>query len=148
QSISSRISTITTELTQVNGHIQELLLTSQFEHIGQVKETLAEELPVQKIRQELEQFRIQLETIKSQLLQLDRRLMGKVYDETLFQQKEAAFLASAGHLKLLTENVAKYAQELSQLEAAYEKKEVLLAQQVKLNLRNDNLKQLFNLFKG
>lgn len=148
QSISSRISTITTELTQVNGHIQELLLTSQFEHIGQVKETLAEELPVQKIRQELEQFRIQLETIKSQLLQLDRRLMGKVYDETLFQQKEAAFVASAGHLKLLTENVAKYAQELSQLEAAYEKKEVLLAQQVKLNLRNDNLKQLFNLFKG
>ncbi|MDM1293200.1 SMC family ATPase [Sphingobacterium sp. N143] len=148
QSISSRISTITTELTQVNGHIQELLLTSQFEHIGQVKETLAEELPVQKIRQELEQFRIQLETTKSQLLQLDRRLMGKVYDETLFQQKEAAFVASAGHLKLLTENVAKYAQELSQLETAYEKKEVLLAQQVKLNLRNDNLKQLFNLFKG
>ncbi|MDR2272423.1 MAG: SMC family ATPase [Sphingobacterium sp.] len=148
KAIQDRINKIEAEALQTETAIEQLLQSSPFETIDQVRETLAENLPVQKIRAELEQFQIQFETLKAQITQLDNKLADKVYDEAAFLAQEAALAASAQQLKVLTENVAKFEQELNQLETAYEKKEILLQQQAKLNLRNDNLKQLFNLFKG
>jgi len=148
QSIQERIINIKSEILHIDTTIEQLLQASVFNTIDQVKETLAENLPVQKIRAELEQFQIQFETLKAQIMQLDKKLADKVYDEAAYIQEEAALEESSHHLKILTENVAKCEQELNQLETAYEKKEILLQQQVQLNLRNDNLKQLFNLFKG
>ncbi|ULT24539.1 hypothetical protein KUH03_37235 [Sphingobacterium sp. E70] len=148
QSIQERIINIRSEILHINTTIEQLLQASVFNAIDQVKETLAENLPVQKIRAELEQFQIQFETLKAQIMQLDKKLADKVYDEAVFIQQEAALEESSHHLKIMTENVAKCEQELNQLETAYEKKETLLQQQMQLNLRNDNLKQLFNLFKG
>lgn len=148
QSIQERIINIKSEILHINTTIEQLLQASVFNAIDQVKETLAENLPVQQIRAELEQFQIQFETLKAQIMQLDKKLADKVYDEAVFIQEEAALEESSHHLKILTENVAKCEQELNQLETAYEKKETLLQQQMQLNLRNDNLKQLFNLFKG
>jgi len=148
QSIFERIGKIEAEAAQTETKLGQLLQISSFDTIDQVKETLAENLPVQQIRTELEQFQIQFETLRAQIAQLDKKLSGKVYDEETFIAQENALRESSHQLKVLTENVAKYEQELHQLETAYEKKEVLLQQQAKLNLRNDDLKQLFNLFKG
>jgi len=148
QSIQERIIKIKSEILHIDTTIEQLLQTSVFNTIDQVKETLAENLPVQNIRAELEQFQIEFETLKAQIMQLEKKLADKVYDEAVFIQEEAALEESSHHLKILTENVAKCEQELNQLESAYEKKETLLQQQAQLNLRNDNLKQLFNLFKG
>lgn len=148
QTIQQRIIKIKAEISHADASIEQLLHTSIFNTIDQVKETLAENLPVQKVRAELEQFHIQFETLKAQITQLEKKLADKVYDEATFIQEEAALEQSTLELKILTENVAKCEQELNQLETAYKKKEVLLQQQMQLNLRNDNLKQLFNLFKG
>lgn len=148
RSIHNRINSIQAEILQTETTIAQLLHSSPFETIDEVRDTLAENLPVQKIRAELEQFQIQFETLKAQITQLDKKLADKVYDEAAFLLQEAALAESSHQLKTLTENVAKYEQELNQLETAYAKKEVLLQQQAKLNLRNDDLKQLFNLFKG
>lgn len=148
QSILERIDKIKAEDLQTETTLGKLLQTSTFDTIDQIKETLAENLPVQQIRAELEQFQIQFETLRAQIAQLDKKLTDKVYDEETFIAQENALKESSHQLKVLTENVAKYEQELHQLETAYEKKEVLLQEQAKLNLRNDNLKQLFNLFKG
>ncbi|MNI30713.1 Nuclease SbcCD subunit C [compost metagenome] len=148
QSIQERIIKIKSEILHIDTTIEQLLQASVFNTIDQVKETLAENLPVQNIRAELEQFQIEFETLKAQIMQLEKKLADKVYDEAVFIQEEAALEESSHHLKILTENVGKCEQELNQLESAYEKKETLLQQQAQLNLRNDNLKQLFNLFKG
>ncbi|QIH33633.1 SMC family ATPase [Sphingobacterium sp. DR205] len=148
QAILERIDKIKAEALQTETTLGQLLQTSTFDTIDQVKETLAENLPVQQIRAELEQFQIQFETLKAQIAQLDEKLTDQVYDEEAFIAQENALKESSHQLKVLTENVAKYEQELHQLETAYKKKEVLLQQQATLNLRNDNLKQLFNLFKG
>jgi len=148
QSIQDRISKIDTEIVQAEAVIEQLLKVSPFNTIDQVKETLAENLPVQQIRAELEQFQIKFETLKAQIAQLDKKLVDKVYDEAFFLQQETALEQNSHQLKILTENVAKYEQELNQLETAFEKKEILLHEQARLALRNDDLKQLFNLFKG
>lgn len=148
QAILERIDKIKAEALQTETTLGQLLQTSTFDTIDQVKESLAENLPVQQIRAELEQFQIQFETLRAQIAQLDKKLTDQVYDEEAFIAQENALKESSHQLKVLTENVAKYEQELHQLETAYKKKEVLLQQQATLNLRNDNLKQLFNLFKG
>lgn len=148
QSIHDRISKIDAEIVQAEAAIEQLLKVSPFNTIDQVKETLAENLPVQQIRAELEQFQIKFETLKAQIAQLDKKLVDKVYDEAFFLQQETALEQNSHQLKILTENVAKYEQELNQLETAFEKKEILLHEQARLVLRNDDLKQLFNLFKG
>ncbi|WP_282636667.1 AAA family ATPase [Sphingobacterium thalpophilum] len=146
--LSDQLAKINDERQQLANNIQLLLQSSAFESIEEIKALLAEELPVQKIRAELEQFQIQVETTRAQISQLEKKLADQVYDDELFQRQQTAAGEALQQLKLLTEQVARSGQELLQLEAALEKKKVLLQQQAKLSLRNDNLKQLFNLFKG
>ncbi len=146
--LSDQLAKINDERQQLANNIQLLLQSSAFESIEEIKALLAEELPVQKIRAELEQFQIQVETTKAQISQLEKKLADQVYDDELFQRQQTAAGEALQQLKLLTEQVARSGQELLQLEAALEKKKILLQQQAKLSLRNDNLKQLFNLFKG
>jgi len=146
--ISERLQTIKSEILEVDGTLQQHLLASPFNAIEEVKQILAQNLPVQQIRLELEQFQIDFETVKAQIAQLEHKLAGQVYEETIFIEQEKALEESARQLKESTENVAKLRQELNQLMISYAKKETLLQQQMKLNVRNENLKQLFNLFKG
>jgi len=146
--LSDQLTKINDERQQLANNIQLLLQSSAFESIEEIKALLAEELPVQKIRAELEQFQIQVETTRAQISQLEKKLADQVYDDELFQRQQTAAGEALQQLKLLTEQVARSGQELLQLEAALDKKKVLLQQQAKLSLRNDNLKQLFNLFKG
>jgi len=146
--ILERLQTIESEILEVDNTFQQHLLASPFNAIEEVKQILAQNLPVQQIRLELEQFQIDFETVKAQIAQLEHKLVDQVYEETIFIEQEKALKESAQQLKESTENVAKLRQELNQLMISYAKKETLLQQQMKLNLRNENLKQLFNLFKG
>jgi len=148
KTIVERLENIKRENFEVDNTVQKLLTTSSFDTLEEIRHILAENLPIQQIRQELEQFQIQFETAKAQISQLENKLVDQVYDESLFLEQEKILEESSQQLKESTENVARLRQELDQLRLAYAKKENLLQQHVKLNLRNDNLKQLFNLFKG
>lgn len=146
--ILERLQTIESEILEVDNTLQQHLLASPFNAIEEVKQILAQNLPVQQIRLELEQFQIDFESVKAQIAQLEHKLVDQVYEEAIFIEQEKALEESARQLKESTENVARLRQELNQLMISYDKKEILLQQQMKLNLRNENLKQLFNLFKG
>ncbi len=146
--IIERLETIKHENLDVETTLQRLVVTSSFSSIEEIKQILSQNLPVQQIRLELEQFQIQFESVKVQIAQLENKLVDQVYDESIFNEQAKALEESARELKKSTENVAKLRQELDQLMVSYTKKEALLQQHVKLNLRNDNLKQLVNLFKG
>jgi len=148
QTIAERLETIKREQLEVDSTIQQLLTGSSFGTLAEIRQILAENLSIQQIRQQLEQFQIQFETVKAQIGQLEKKLADQVHDENIFIEQEKILEESSQQLKESTENVARLRQDLDQLQLAYAKKENLLQQQVKLNLRNDNLKQLFNLFKG
>lgn len=148
QAIIGQLEKIVDESLTLNKNIEQQLHASVFETLDEVKQTLAENLQVQQIRQELEQFQVQFETLKAQIAQLDKKLQNQVHDDAVFTKHELYLVESSAHLKELTENVARLTQELDRLKAAYAQKENLLQLHLKLSLRNDNLKQLFNLFKA
>jgi len=148
QTIAERLETIKREQLEVDSTIKQLLAASSFGTLAEVRQILAENMSIQQIRQQLEQFQIQFETVKAQIGQLEKKLADQVHDENIYSEQEKALEESSQQLKESTENVARLRQELDQLQLAYAKKENLLQQQVRLNFRNDNLKQLFNLFKG
>ncbi|QRY55676.1 SbcC/MukB-like Walker B domain-containing protein [Sphingobacterium siyangense] len=148
QTIVEQLADIRRESQETDATIQQLLVASPFETLAEIQQILAENLSVIQIRQELEQFQIQFETVKAQISQSEKKLVDQVYDENEFLAQEKILDESAQQLKASTESVARLQQERDQLKIAYAKKENLLQQQVKLNLRQDNLKQLFNLFKG
>jgi len=148
QTIVEQLADIRRESQETDATIQQLLVASTFETLAEIRQILAENLSVIQIRQELEQFQIQFETVKAQISQLEKKLVDQVYDENQFLAQEKILDESAQELKASTENVARLQQERDQLRIAYAKKENLQQQQIKLSLRHDNLKQLFNLFKG
>lgn len=148
QTIAERLETIKREQLEVDSAIQQLLAGSSFGTLEEIRQILAENLSIRQIRQELEQFQIQFETVKAQISQQEKKLADQAHDENIFIEQEKILEESSQQLKESTENVARLRQEFNQLQLAHAKKENLLQQQVKLNLRNDNLKQLFNLFKG
>jgi len=113
-----------------------------------VQNILMIEIDVHKTRTQIQQFRIQFETLKNGIQELEIKLKDFSYDQEVFEAAEKQFKDIELQLKEANDSVVKVTSEIERLEKEYKKKETLLKNLSELQKRSDNLKIMTNLFKG
>lgn len=133
-------------LQLVDKQINELQTQLSFGSRNEIQKILDQQLMVEEIRQEIQEFTIRRETLKNSISELSERLKDQEFSDELFQQKEIALNHKAIALKQSTEKVAQLSAEINRLTMLFEQKKEILLQQTHLLKRADNLKTMKNLF--
>src|SRR5690606_3604668 len=148
EGIQKRKAEIEIELKTINENISENLSLSGLDSLEAVKAILSQNLDVAAIRQQIQNYRIELSTLRNSVKDLESKLTGKNLDEEEFAKEESLLKEVETRLQTVTETVGKLQAEISRLEVEFAKKAELLKEQTKLQKREENLKTLSNLFKG
>lgn len=146
--LEKRISELEKDITGNKDLIAKALLELQFNHLDEIHQILAKEINVEQTRNIIQHFRIQFETLKNSILELEAKLKGFSFNEEEFSALENQFKASENDVKTVNNSVIKITAEIERLEKEFKKKEGLLRDLAQLQKRSENLKIMTNLFKG
>lgn len=148
QLLTKQVETQQVELNQVALSIQTALVQVNLENLEAVHAILKQSMDIPHIRQQLEEFRIQYETLKNAIVELETKLANVSFDADAFDVQEQQFNLAAAQLKEANELVIHRRTEIARLTKAYEDKKEILDVQRKLQKRAELLKLFSNLFKG
>lgn len=146
--LEKRISELEKEISDNKILIGNSLSEQQFNTLEEILQILAHEINVHETRNQIQQFRIQFEIVKNDILNLETKLKDFSFDEEQFAETENQFKAFENDLKIVNDSVVKIATEIERLEKEFKKKEDLLKDLSQLQKRAENLKIMTNLFKG
>lgn len=146
--LEKRISELEKEISDNKILIGNSLSEQEFSTLEKIQQILAQEINVQETRNQIQQFRIQFEIVKNDILNLEAKLKDFSFDEEQFAETENQFKAFENDLKIVNDSVVKIATEIERLEKEFKKKEDLLKDLSQLQKRAENLKIMTNLFKG
>ncbi len=139
---------LNSQLEKIQNQLNENLEKSDFVDLDAVLEVLNQNLDEQNIQQEIQNFKIQFETLKNSISELKEKLMDFSFDENQFLESENLFKTKESELAEANKLAIQITAEITRLEQEFKKKEDLLKEQAALSKRADNLKTMFNLFKG
>lgn len=145
--LEKRISELEQEIAG-NTLLIETALTEQQSDQNQVLEILNEKIDVQEAKNLIQEFRIQFETLKNSILELEQKLKDFTFDREEFSAVEVLFASLEAEVKTANDTVVKTNAEIERLEKEFKKKEDLLKLLSQLQKRAENLKIMTNLFKG
>lgn len=128
--------------------IEATLKEMNLESIDEVKFILDQKLDVLTLRKRMEEFRIQYETLKNSIVELEHKLENFSFDENIFEEQQQLFSQAEEKLKHANELVINRKTEIDRLSKAYEDKKEILEVQHQLQKRADLLKLFGNMFKG
>ncbi|WP_300675692.1 SMC family ATPase [Soonwooa sp.] len=148
EQVLSQVSELNSHFDKVQKQLTENLTKSAFNNFDQVLEILKQDLDEQNIQQEIQQFKIQHGTLKSEIQNLKEKLKDFSFNETQFVETENLFKTKESELAEANKLAIQIAAEITRLEQEFKKKEDLLKEQAALSKRADNLKTMTNLFKG
>ncbi|WP_313215005.1 SMC family ATPase [Soonwooa sp.] len=148
EQFQKQVSDFNLQLEKIQNQLNESLKKSSFADLDAVLEILNQNLDEQNIQQEIQNFRIQFETLKNSISELKEKLKDFSFDENLFFKSEKLFKTKESELAEANKLAIQIAAEILRLEQEFKKKEDLLIEQARLSKRADNLKTMFNLFKG
>lgn len=146
--LEKRISELEKEISDNKILIENSLSEQKFNTLDQIQQILAQEINVQETRNQIQQFRIQFEIVKNDILNLETKLKDFSFDEEQFAETENQFKTFENELKTANDSVVKITSEIERLEKEFKKKEDLLKDLSQLQKRAENLKIMTNLFKG
>lgn len=146
--LEKRISELEKEISHNENTLTKSLVENNFNDENAVKNILLQEINVQETRNIIQQFRIQFEIVKNDILNLETKLKDFSFDEEQFAEIENQFKTFENDLKNANDFVVKIATEIERLEKEFKKKENLLKDLSQLQKRSENLKIMTNLFKG
>lgn len=146
--LEKRISELEKEIFDNKILIENSLSEQKFNTLDQIQQILAQEINVQETRNQIQQFRIQFEIVKNDILNLETKLKDFSFDEEQFAETENQFKTFENDLKTANDSVVKITNEIERLEKEFKKKEDLLKDLSQLQKRAENLKIMTNLFKG
>jgi len=146
--LEKRISELEKEISDNKILIKNSLSEQEFSTLEEIQQILAQEINIQETRNQIQQFRIQFEIVKNDILNLETKLNDFSFDEEQFAETENQFKAFENDLKIVNDSVVKIATEIERLEKEFKKKEDLLKNLSQLQKRSENLKIMTNLFKG
>lgn len=146
--LEKRISELEKEISANKILIENSLSEQKFNTLEETLQILAQEINVQETRNQIQQFKIQFEIVKNDILNLEAKLKDFSFDEEQFAETENQFKAFENDLKIVNDSVVKIATEIERLEKEFNKKEDLLKDLSQLQKRAENLKIMTNLFKG
>ncbi len=125
-----------------------VLAKSPFENLEEIETILSQEFDTQTVRREIQEFKINFNTLKEIINSLKLKLQESHFDESDFGTKENEFIVSQENISQLQKQLTIVEKQLCDLQKSFETKKELIVQQNKLLLRKANLDTLFNLFKG
>lgn len=146
--LDKRISELEKEISDNETIIKQSLAEQNFTDLVEVQNILLQEINVQELRSKIQKFRIDFETLKNGISELETKLKDSSFNEEQFAEAENHFKTSENDLKTANDSVVKISSEIERLEKEFKKKENLLVELSKLQKRADNLKIMTNLFKG
>ncbi|MCD0479649.1 SMC family ATPase [Chryseobacterium sp. LC2016-29] len=146
--LEKRISELEKEISDNKILIENSLSGQKFSTLEEILQILAQEINAQETRNQIQQFRIQFEIVKNDILNLETKLKDFSFDEEQFAETENQFKAFENDLKIVNDSVVKIATEIERLEKEFKRKEDLLKDLSQLQKRAENLKIMTNLFKG
>ncbi len=146
--LEKRIAELEKEISDNANLLRQSLTEQNFGSLTEVELILSQVINVPDTRKEIEKFRIEFEILKNSISEFTLKLKGFSFDELEFSTVENQFKTSETALKTANDAVVKISSEIERLEKEFKKKENLLKDLSKLQKRADDLKVMFNLFKG
>ena len=146
--LEKQVSELNTEISANEIQIKESLTLHQFVSLNEIEPVLAQKINVSENRNLIQKFRIEFETTKNGIAELETKLKGFHFDETQFSEVEAQFKIVETEKNNANNAVVKLTTEIERLQNEFRKKEGLLKDLSKLQKRAENLKIMTNLFKG
>ncbi|MBW7676075.1 AAA family ATPase [Chryseobacterium chendengshani] len=146
--LEKRISELETEISDNETILKDALADNNFQELHHVQTILSQEINVQEARNRIQKFRIDFETLKNGISELESKLRDFSFDEEQFSEVENHLKTVENELKTANDSVVKTTSEIERLEKEFIKKENLLKELAQLQKRADHLKIMTNLFKG
>lgn len=128
--------------------IAKALTNQNFTEFKEVENILVQEINIQLVRAQVQHFRVEFETLKKFITELELKLKGLSFDNEQFSKAEQHFVEAQNEQKKISDSVVTKTAEIDRLEKEFVKKEELLKELTKLQKRSENLKIMMNLFKG
>lgn len=146
--LEKRITELEKEVSENENILTKSLVENNFPDLNIVQNILLQQINVQETRNTIQNFRIQFEIIKNEILNLENKLKDFSFDEEQFAEAENQFTKSENELKIANDSVVKISSEIERLEKEFNKKESLLLDLAKVQKRRENLAIMQNLFNG
>ena len=146
--LETRISELEKEVSENEDYLTESLVENNFIDVNAVQNILLQEINVQQMRNTIQNFRIQFETLRNVISELEIKLKDFSFDEEQFAVAENQFKTIENDLKIANDSVVKISSEIERLEKEFKKKENLLLDLAKAQKRRENLAIMQNLFNG
>lgn len=109
---------------------------------------LSSRLDPETERRTIQDFRIQFETLRNAVNELEKKFTAITYSEEHFNEETVKWQTEQEKLKENSVLVVREETELNRLEKAFDEKKTLLQEFSKLEKRAEQLSILYNLFKG
>ncbi|WP_343687888.1 SMC family ATPase [Chryseobacterium gleum] len=136
------------EISANESAIAKALADQNFTEFKEVENILLQEINIQVVRTQIQNFKIEFEALKKFIGELELKLKGLSFDSNQFSLAEQQLTQAQNEQKQISDSVVTKAAEIERLEKEFVKKEELLKALVKLQKRSENLKVMMNLFKG
>jgi len=139
---------ISTEIESINKKLEEDIAVSKYRSREEIRQIIDIEIDVDKENKKIQDFENKLYSLTQQLEKLKKEAEGKSFDQEAYDQ----LIEELQNFKLLIDEKNKKLGSLEkdhkELKTKIAEKTSLLNEQVKLNLRAENIKTLKNLFKA
>lgn len=133
---------------QKQSEISSLLAEHGFNDTMQVQQILQKNLNSEAIRQTIQEFVMQLHLIQNKITELEQLITDDQYNEQVFEEKTQLLRLKQQELEMQIRLTGALEKECAHLQVEVAKKEKLVEEYEKLNLRKANLTTLENLFRG
>ncbi len=146
--LERRILELREEVSANEMQTNNALTLNKFSSLNEITLVLSQEINVAQTRNRIQKFRIEFETLKNGIAELETKLQGFNFDEAQFKEVESQFKTLETEKTHANDTVVKLASEIERLLIEFGRKEGLLKELSKLQKRAENLKIMTNLFKG
>ncbi|WP_326982184.1 AAA family ATPase [Chryseobacterium sp. MYb264] len=146
--LEKQISELKLEISSNLELINTSLIQNNFNDFIEIETILLQKINIEETRNRIQKFKIDFETLKNGIHELEVKLKDFSFDHELFAAKENEFNEAENQLKQINDLVVKLSSEIERLEKEYRKKEDLLKELSTLQKRSENLKVMTNLFKA
>lgn len=146
--LSQQLKTEKEKNAELNKELHAKLQQQEFTSQEEVEAILNRPLNVEAERKEIQDFRIQFETLRNTISDLEKKFESVIYNEERFKEETEKWQSEQEKLKENSALVVKEEAELNRLEKAFEEKKTLLQEFSKLEKRAEQLNIMSNLFKG
>lgn len=143
-----QITELEKEISTNESAIAKALADQNFTEFKEVENILLQEINIQVVRTQIQNFKIEFEALKKFIGELELKLKGLSFDSNQFSLAEQQLTQAQNEQKQFSDSVVTKAAEIERLEKEFVKKEELLKALAKLQKRSENLKIMMNLFKG